>query len=113
MSEKSTSDYKVVIFTFPYFGHMNPTSAIIRALANARRHARSVQVIVYTSDKYKRLVENAGGLYRAYPHFYDQPTAEMRSPDTGEYIISMHFVHLLGCADANADELVAKIHAFD
>ena len=105
---KKTADYyKVVMLTFPYCGHINPTSGLVHALSKARhRNGKAIKTIVYALDKYKHMLENAGGLYRSYTAFPDPPMASMRVSDTTEYAIASHFEQIIECGELNVDELV-------
>lgn len=50
-----------VVFSFPYFGHVNPTVGLVQELAN-----RGEQVYYYTTDAYMKYVQMEGVICRSY-----------------------------------------------
>ena len=54
---------KIVILTCPYTGHCNPVLAVCHSLTSLNKH---MKIIVYGDEKFQKLFEKAGAIFRAY-----------------------------------------------
>ena len=54
---------KIFILTCPYTGHCNPILALCRCLTSQNK---SLDVFVYGDEKFMRLFQNAGAVFRPY-----------------------------------------------
>ncbi|OKP91553.1 hypothetical protein A3844_00010 [Paenibacillus helianthi] len=52
---------KVAVFSYPYFGHVNPTVTLVKELVD-----RGEQVYYYTADPYMKLIRMEGVVCRSY-----------------------------------------------
>ena len=53
----------IVILTCPYTGHCNPVLAVCHSLTSQNKH---LKIIVYGDEKFRKLFENAGTIFRRY-----------------------------------------------
>lgn len=56
---------RCVFFINPFYGHINPTLSLVKELVNSDE-----EVIYYSLNKFKDLVEGAGAIYKEYHKRY-------------------------------------------
>jgi len=82
---------KYVFFSFPAYGHVNPTLAIAQELI-----ARGEKVVYYLTEQFRQPIEATGATFRAYQFGpYTQEHAAVVDAANGDRRIAMLLVYML------------------
>jgi MGT family glycosyltransferase len=100
---------KVVVFSYPYFGHVNPTIGLVRELA-----ARGEEVYYYTIEPYMKYISMKGVFCRSYGDVLEELEEEITITTTEPLDVLRHIVpHKLDKHKRMSNLLIERVMADD
>ena len=98
---------KYVFFSFPAYGHVNPTLAIVQELI-----ARGEEVVYYLTGQFRQPIEATGATFRTYqfgPYIQEHPPVV--DPADGDRRIAMLLVYMLQKSPQVIPQLLESVRA--